>query len=239
MSYDKHSLIVDHLDLANRIATREWRTATHALKHDDMVSLANFGLVDAADRWEAYCKKNDYDPNATEYFKVFASFRIRGTIRDHIRSADWATRTLRSKSKKLKEAGQDEGLPVEVLAEKTGMSVTEINKVNARLAARPISLDAHLSSTYDDNGAAPNELRDEVDTEGAAFSRDMLATFVDTVKTLPNEIQVILALHYFSRLDLRKIADLLGLPESRVSQLHADGAIAVKDSLTQAALERG
>lgn len=239
MSYDKHSLIVAHMDLANKIATREWRTATHALKLDDMVSLANFGLVDAADRWEAYCLKNEYDPNAIEYFKVFASFRIRGTIRDHIRSADWATRTLRSKSKRLKEAGQDEGLSVEELADKTGMTVVEINKVNARLAARPISLDAHLSSTYEENGAAPNELRDSVDTEGAAFSRDMLATFVGTVRSLPIEMQVILALHYFSKLDLRKIAELLGIPESRVSQYHADAAIAVKDSLTEAALERG
>lgn len=239
MSYDKHSLIVAHMDLATKIATREWRTATHALKLDDMVSLANFGLVDAADRWEAYCNKNQYDPNAIEYFKVFASFRIRGTIRDHIRSNDWATRTLRTKSKKLKEAGQDEGLSVEELSDKTGMSVVEINKVNARLSARPISLDAHLTSTYEDNGAAPNELRDSVDTEGAAFSRDMLATFVDTVRKLPNELQVVLALYYFSRLDLRKIAEVLGLPESKVSQYHADAALAVKDSLTKAALERG
>src|SRR3954471_22212774 len=138
MSYDKESLVLNHLTLAKDIANREWRTATHALKRDDMLSLANLGLVDAADRWEAYCEKNDYDPNAVQYFKVFASLRIRGTIRDHLRKEDWATRTVRSKAKKLKVAGQDEGLSVDELAEITGMSVVEINKVNARLAAKPV-----------------------------------------------------------------------------------------------------
>lgn len=240
MSYDKESLILSHLDLAKNIATREWRTATHALKHDDMVSLANLGLVDAADRWEAYCKKNEYDPSATQYFKVFASLRIRGTIRDHIRSADWATRTLRSKSKRLKDAGQDEGLPVEELADKTGMSVPEIHKVNARLAARPVSLEAHLSSAYDDgNGGMSNDLKETVDTESTAFARDILTTFVATVKELPYENQVVLALHYFSRQDLRRIAELLKISEASVHQLHTEGVLAVKHAVTEAALERG
>jgi RNA polymerase sigma factor for flagellar operon FliA len=239
MSYDKDSLILAHLDLAKNIATREWRTATHALKHDDMLSLANLGLVDAADRWEAYCKKNEYDPTAVQYFKVFASLRIRGTIRDYIRSSDWATRTLRSKAKKLKEAGQDEGLPLSELSEKTGMSVVEINKVNARLNARPVSLEAHLSTTYEDSGSAPNELKDAVDTEASAFSRDILSTFVATVKNLTYEHQVILALHYFSRLDLRRISELLDIPETKVFQLHAEAVVAVKDALTNAAVERG
>jgi RNA polymerase sigma factor for flagellar operon FliA len=239
MSYDRDSLILGHLDLAKNIATREWRTATHALKHDDMISLANLGLVDAADRWEAYCDKNGYDPAAVQFFKVFASLRIRGTIRDHIRSADWATRTLRSKSKRLKEAGQDEGIPVEELAEKTGMSVSDINKVNARLAARPISLDAHLSTTYGDSDAVPKELRDSMDTEASAFSRDILSTFVKTVKHQPYEIQVVLVLHYYSKLDLRRISEALQLSEVKVSQLHMDGVLAVKQALTDAATERG
>ena len=239
MSYDRDSLILEHLDLAKTIATREWRTATHALKLDDMLSLANYGLVDAADRWEAYCKKNEYDPNAVQYFRVFASLRIRGTIRDHIRKEDWATRTLRGKAKKLKDAGQDEGLPVERLAEKTGMSVTEINKVNARLSARPVSLEAHFANDNQDGPVSTPELRDLEDTEGSAFSRSMISIFVNTVKALPEDIRVVIVLHYYHKLDLRKVAEELGLPESRISHLHSTGVLAVKDALTEAALERG
>lgn len=241
MSYDTDSLILAHLDLAKTIATREWRTATHALKPDDMLSLAYEGLVDAAHRWVPYCVKNEYDPNATQYFKVFAALRIRGTIRDNIRKEDWATRTLRSKSKKLKDAGQDEGLTVEELSDRTGMTVTEINKVNARLANKPVSLEAHFSNANHDN-PSPNsnpELKDTIDTEGTAFSRDLLDIFVSTVRQQPREVQVVLALHYFSKLDFKKVSEELSLPEARISQLHTDGVLAVKDALTAAAIERG
>lgn len=242
MSYDKESLVLNNLELAKNVAISEWRTATHALQKDDMIALANLGLVDAANRWEAYCKKNNYDPEAINYFQVFARLRIRGTIRDQIRKDDWATRTLRSKSKRLKEAGQDEGLPVEELSERTGMSVTDIRKVNARLASRPISLDAHLvlnGSNFDGN-TSPNEtyLRNAVDTEGAAFSQEMIRTFVSTLVSLDPDIRVVLILHYYSRLDLRKIAEELALPEAKVSQLHSTGVVAVKDALTSAAQER-
>jgi RNA polymerase sigma factor FliA len=238
LSYDKDSLIVEHLSLARDIAIREWRTATHVLKQDDMISLAYMGLVDAADRWEPYCAKNEYDPSATQYFKVFASLRIRGTIRDHIRKEDWATRTVRSKAKLLKNAGQDEGLPVQELADKTGLSVAEINKVNARLSAKPVSLEAHFSNNDSEGVSINPELRDDIDTEGSAFSRTMISIFVDTLKQLPFEVQVILSLKYYKNLELKRVAEELELPEARISQLHASGVLAIKSALTEAAKEQ-
>lgn len=238
MNYERDYLILEHLDLAKEVAIREWRTATHALQKDEMISLANLGLVDAANRWEAYCARNSYDPSATQYFKVFARLRIRGTIRDHIRQEDWATRTLRSKSKKLKDAGQDEGISVEQLAERTEMTVAEINKVNARLAARPVSLDSHVMTDAEHSEPPAYQLKDKEDTEGAAFARDMIDLFVGTVELLPQDIQVVIVLHYYNKLDLRKISELLSLPEAKVSQLHSSGVLAVQDVLTHAAKER-
>jgi RNA polymerase sigma factor for flagellar operon FliA len=242
MNYDRDTLISDHLDLAKHIAMSEWRTAPHALNKDDMLGLANFGLVDAADRWEAYCARKGYDPSAVQFFKVFAGFRIRGTIRDQIRKDDWTTRTVRSKSKKLKDAGQDEGLSVEELAERTNMTVVEINKVNARLAQRPVSLDSRLTNHDQGQGLPADtdfQLKEDVDTEGEAFANEMIEVFVSTVKTLPFDIQVVLALRYYSRLELRRIAEELQLPEAKVTQLHHAGVLAVKQNLMQAAMERG
>jgi len=240
MNYTKDYLIDEHLKLAQDIAIREWRTATHALEKDEMLSLAYLGLVDSADRWEAYCARKGYDPNAVQYFKAFARLRIRGTIRDSIRSADWATRTLRSKAKKLKEAGQDEGVPVQELSERTGMSVADIHKVNARLAKKPVSLDAKIN--YQDTTSESNQemqLKEDIDTEGIAFANQMVEVFVQTVKTLPVPEQVVLALHYYQKLDLRLIAEELALPEVHILQLHTAGISAVKYALTTAATERG
>lgn len=243
MSYDKQSLVLNNLELARTVAISEWRTATHALQKDEMIALANLGLVDAANRWEAYCEKNDYDPEAINYFQVFARLRIRGTIRDQIRKDDWATRTLRSKSKKLKDAGQDEGLAVEELSERTGMTVSDIRKVNARLASKPVSLDAHLfiNNSNSDGSSSPNEnyLRAVVDTESAAFSQEMIRTFITTLVALDSDIKVVLILHYYSKLDLRRIAEELALPEAKISQLHATGVVAIKNALVGAAQERG
>lgn len=245
MNYDIESLILNHLDLARSVAISEWRTATHALQKDEMIALANLGLVDAANRWEAYCKKKNYDPAATQFFQVFARLRIRGTIRDQIRKDDWATRTLRSKSKKLKDAGQDEGISVEELAERTEMSVAEIRKVNARLAARPVSLDAHLNNnalgpSFDGaSNTKENQLQDLVDTESTVFEKTMLNAFTATLNELSIESKIVLVLHYYSKMDLRRIAEELKMPESRVSQLHSSGALAVRQALVDVAQERG
>jgi RNA polymerase sigma factor for flagellar operon FliA len=240
MSYDRDSLILEHLKLAETIATKEWRTATHALNRDEMVSLAYQGLLDAAMKWEKYCEKNGYDPEATQFFKVYASFRIRGAIRDHIRSEDWATRTTRSKSKKLKEAGQDEGATVEELSERTGMSVSEINKVIVKLTSRPVSLDAYTSANgphQDSPGRGNHELKDDVDTESSAFANDMQSAFVSKFKVLSPEVQTVLALHYYSRMDLRSIASELDLSESRISHIHAQGVCDIRQALLAAATE--
>ncbi len=230
------------MNLAKDIANREWRTATHALKLDDMTSLAFEGLVDAAHRWEPYCAKNKYDPNATQYFKVFASLRIRGTIRDYIRRDQrWATRTLRSKSKQLKLAGQDEGLSVQELSDKTGLSVAEIHKVNARLAQKPISLEAHLSSTSDnfDKASKVNDafLKDPIDTEGSVFSNILLEVFIDTLGKLPKDALIVLVLRYYAKNDLKQIAEKLCISETKVSQLHMSAITTIKDSVTLAAQE--
>lgn len=241
MNYDRDSLIAAHMQLANDIAGREYRTAPHALKHDEMVSLAYWGLVKAANRWEAYCAENKYDPSHTQYFKAFSALTIRGAIRDYIRKEDWATRTLRSKAKKLKLAGQDEGATITELSEKTGMAVAEINKVMARLAARPVSLDNHLFTLGDsfDNVNTKKEsyLEDPVDTEGSAFVSSMTEIFIAAYKALEEDVQVVIALHYYEDKDLRSIAQELNLSETKVSQLHSYGVTSIKDSLSQAALE--
>jgi RNA polymerase sigma factor for flagellar operon FliA len=238
-NYDKDFLIMEHMSLAEGIGIKEWKTATHALDRDDMLALAYLGLVDAANRWEAYCARKGYDPSATQFFKVFARLRIRGTIRDSIRSDDWATRTLRSKSKRLKDAGQDEGVSIEELAKKTEMTVAEIHKVNARLASRPVSLDANFQTNSEEAQQESHQLKDKVDTESVAFAQSMMSIFVETFLKLDPAVKVVIALHYYGKLDLRRVAEELEMPEATISKWHAEGVTAVKEALTYAAKERG
>lgn len=231
--YDRETLIGNHIGLAKAIAVQNWQTATHALDLDEMVSLANMGLVDAANRWENYCLKNGYDPAAVEYFKVFAARRIHGTVRDGIRQNDWATRTLRDKAKRLKLAGQDEGLSSEELAEKTGMTLKEVNSTIHRMSSRPVSLEAN---TWGEGDTGFN-YTDPIDTEGSAFAKDMLKHASDVIRTLPQDQQVVLALHYYEALEIRAVARELGITESRASQLHTKAVLTIRQALVEAASE--
>lgn len=240
MSYDVDTLINNHLQLAKDIALREWRTAPHALNKDDMLGLANLGLVDAANRWQDYCASKQYDPAATQYFKVFASLRIYGTIRDQIRHDDWATRTLRAKSKKLRAAGQDEGLTVQELSEKTNMPVAEINKVNTRMAQKPVSLD-YLYSRNDTDADYMDravEIKNDVDTESESFTNFMTQAFVSTVRSLPYIEQLVLVLKYYSNKTLDEIAAELALDEALVFKLHNSAVLSVRQELAYLAQER-
>lgn len=238
MSYDRDSLILANLELAQNIALREWRTATHALDKPELQSLAYFGLVSAAERWPDYCAEKQYDPQALQYFKVFASLRIRGAIRDFIRKEDWATRTLRSKAKLLKDAGQDEGLSVEELSDKTGLSIQDINKVMAKLAAKPVSLDA-FNHNPDSEGTAfaNNQIRDKVDTEGTAFANSMNLIFLESYAKLPVEGQLVLALHYYTKIDMRGIAEQLNMSETKVSDIHKAAVLEIREAMYVAASE--
>lgn len=238
--YDRETLINDHMGLAKAIAVQNWQTATYALEVDEMKSLAFMGLVDAANRWEGYCEKNGYDPAATEYFKVFAARRIHGTIRDGIRQNDWATRTLRDKAKRLKQAGQDEGASVEELAERTGMSVKEVNSTVQRMAMRPISLDS-AQAGWNVYGVEANSVSqttvDAISTDGSAFENEMLRHAATVIRALPQDQQVVLALHYYEALEIRSVARVLGITESRASQLHTKAVLTIKQALAEAANE--
>lgn len=230
--YSKDTLINEHMGLAKAIAIQQWQTAPYALELEEMISLANLGLVDAADRWEPYCAKNGFDPGAVEFFKVYAQRRIYGTVRDAIRASDWATRTLRDKARRLKQAGQDEGATAGELAKRTGLTIKEVNKTIQRMAAQPISLE----QTHEDQ-ERPQQPADPIDVEGRAFENDMLSVATKTIRELPSDQQVVLALHYYKALEIRTVARVLNITESRASQLHTKAVLTVREALMKAAAE--
>lgn len=234
VDYSTDGLINEHIGLARAIAVQQWKTAPYILDVEEMKSLAYMGLVDAANRWEKYCLKHGYDPAAVEYFKVYASRRIHGTVRDSIRADDWATRTLRDKAKKLKSAGQDEGASAEEMAERSGLTVKEVNKTIHRMSTRPVSLEQEVQV----RGSEGSErFRDPINVEGSFFENDMLSVAAEAIRELPAEQQVVLALHYYNVLEIRAVARELNITESRASQLHTKAVLTIRQALMRAASE--
>ncbi len=216
-------LIAEHLGLAHSLARQVWRTAPHALELDELIAIANLGLVSAAQRWTPYCEENQFSPAALEYFKTFAVRRIYGAMMDAIRQADWATRSLRTRAKLLQAAGQDKGLTDAELAERTGLSVGEVRSTVRGMAQRPVSLEAEEI-----------EPSSRQDVESSVLVSSVLDDVVDTIRRLPDEEQVVVVLHYHRGLQLQEVAQAMGVTESRASQLHARAVLAVHEAMVAA-----
>lgn len=222
MTPEQEDLVLKHMGLAQSIAAQIWKQAPHALELAELQAIAYLGLVGAANRWESYCAERSFDPKAIQYFEPFVKMRVRGAIMDSLRANDWATRSLRYKSRQLQQAGQDQGATVEEMASRTEMSVTEVRSTLASMAQRPVSLEGEEIDTPSSHSV-----------ESTAFSNDLLRAVVAAIRELSKECQVVLALHYFESRELQQVAVLMGITESRASHLHTDSVLHIRSYLLE------
>jgi len=230
-------LVLKHIGLCNSIALKRYKTAPHALDLEELKSIAYIGLMEAAQRWPTYCDERGFDDQAIQFFTTYASRRCFGAIEDHIRTVDWATRSLREKAKKLREVGADEGLSRQELSDRSGMALDEIHKTIAGMSRAPISLESLDPSKLDADTKTAHrpELTAQVNIEADVATRELLDSFGDAVLDLDPEAQVVVALHYYRGLELKKIAALLDISEAVTSQIHTRAVLALLDSLKEAA----
>lgn len=221
------SLVEANLPQARLIARQAYATAPYALELAELQSLAYTGLMMAATRWHRYCEERGFDPGATQYFSAYAARRMRGAILDAMRANDWVTRSLRSRARRLRDAGQDLGKTEEELAEATGLTPGQVRSTLAGMAQRPVSLDAEVL-----------DVPEEGDVEEQVLARGILREVVAAMSSLPLEQQVILVLHYYSGMELREIAADLGMSEAQVSRAHVDGILAVHTVMLREATAR-
>lgn len=227
MDAEQEALVHEYLGLTQSLAQQQWQKAPHALELDEMRGIAYFGLVDAASRWRPFCEKNGHSPEALQFFKPYVVRRVTGALIDAIRSSDWATRSLRTRAKMLQAAGQEKGISESELAERTGLTVAEVRSTIRGMAQRPVSLEAEELDP-----AAP------ITVESTAFTTRVLDQVVDTVRSLSDEEQIVLTLHYFSGQQLQEVAKSMGVSESRASQLHARAVLAVHAAMLTAAQQK-
>ena len=234
----EQKLIKDHLKLAQAVAHQKHRTAPHALDLDDLRSLAYMGLVEAASRWFSYCETKGYNPNDTQFFVIYARPRIAGSIYDKMRSDDWATRALREKARKLRDAGADEGASREELVQRTGFTEQEIHEIIAGMNRAPISLNSIDMDDQDPERkvAYHSELAATEDTEQEISVDELLNSFADAILELPASHQVLIALHYYQGLELKKISKLLEIQDALTSQIHTESVLHLLNHLKKSAL---
>jgi RNA polymerase sigma factor for flagellar operon FliA len=203
-------------------AYRVWQRAPHALEMDELEALALSGLAAAAHRWPVFCAEHGYDPERFEYFRVYCTRRMRGSILDHLRSQDWVTRSARGKVKALREAGQDRGLTEAQLAKASGLSLAEVRDTLAAVAARPVSIDAE-----------PHDVAGEDDVEGQAVVSEVLAAVSGVVRRLGEAARVVLALHFYHGMPLAELASYAGVSTDEAARLHQGAVLEIHEAMVK------
>ncbi len=230
---ERDRLIRDHLPLVQYLTERMVTQVPGYMTRDDIASAAMHGLVDAAGRFEA---------GRGVLFKTFAEVRIRGAIVDEARRMDQFSRTLREKQSHLCRIAEDLerqlGRPAEEaeLAGAMGLGLEAYRQLLGEVSHLGcVSLDEALDETQsgrslldnlvDPQGKSPLEI-----LEASELAREMAAV----LEKLSEKERLVVALYYYEELSQKEIAEVLGVTEGRVSQLHSQALIKLKASLNRA-----
>ena len=225
-----HELIEQHLPLVRHIV---FQVAVHFPRHVDREELATagaLGLVEAARR---------FDVDRGVPFERFAAQRIRGAILDAVRAADWAPRSVRTLARKLEAVEQrlatDLGrVPsVDETANALGMKRHELSRLQDRMFRSVVlALDYEVSDSDEDltlvdvlsdkNAREPSE---ELEV------RELNAYLRDAVKLLPERHRLVVVGYFLEARKSQELATLLGVTESRISQLRSEALVMLKDGI--------
>nr|WP_243889224.1 sigma-70 family RNA polymerase sigma factor [Dermatophilus congolensis] len=197
---------------------------------DDLVSAGMAALAAAA---------RSFDPSLGVPFGRYAVRRIRGALLDELRSADWATRSLRSKVRR-RDAVHDElaaklGRRPEVgeVAQALGASVSELEKLDADLHSSVVlRLDVITDGAGGDGSGVDALLPSSVATpEATLLARERRAYLRDAVAVLPERLRVVVRGCFFEDRPMRELAEELGVTESRISQMRAEALKLLRDGM--------
>jgi len=212
---DRDKLILDHIALLQHIVGRMSFDSPGRILRDDLFGWGMRGLIEAADA---------FDPSRGLQFSTFAYPRIRGAILDELRALDFLPRgrreRLREVERAVAELEQRHGTPPspEELAQHLGTTSEEIDEIlhSARVASWA-SLEGGPSEEF---GALVSDPRSE-DPVGSAEWNEMKTLLVRAMSDLPEPEKTVITLYYAEELLLKEIGEVLGVTESRVSQIHS------------------
>jgi RNA polymerase sigma factor for flagellar operon FliA len=224
----REKIVKRYLPLVKYVAARMAVSPPSGLDYDDLLSFGVFGLLDAIDR---------FDTSKGFSFQTFAVPRIRGAILDELRKYDWISRTGREKLQKLGRAMEivlhEKGaLSDRALMDVAGMDEKEYRET-LELSSRSyiVSLDEVLAledgevsreGILPDDGESASDLLEE--------EEDVLRVAA-ALQSLPErEVQVI-SLYYYEGLTLKEIGKILGVTESRISQIHGKALASLRSIL--------
>ncbi|MCL2423788.1 MAG: FliA/WhiG family RNA polymerase sigma factor [Micrococcales bacterium] len=216
----REQLIVHYLPLVTAVANRIAARLPSSVDNADLVSYGTFGLIDAIEK---------YETDRAVRFESYASSRIRGAILDELRALDWVPRSVRSKSRAIDRAYAE--LEAELyrrptqdeVADRLGLTRAELSGALAQVATGSVAaLDEVMGSDSSAGQPLSERLADDdaIDPLGQVESQETSHLLARAIEKLSERERLVVVLYYFERRTLAQIGRVLGVTESRVSQIH-------------------
>ena len=226
------SLIMEYSPLIKYIAHRLAMRLPPNIEIDDLISAGVIGLIDAIEK---------FNPDKDTQFKTYAEIRVRGAMLDELRAQDWVPRSVRQKATAISAAyaklEQALGRPADddEVATALGVSMEEFHDLLQKASGTPILSIEDLGGVSKDG-----EKRDlmevlagtkETDPETLARLDEIRAIIARAIDELPEKERLLVSLYYYEELTMKEIGEVLGITESRVSQIHTKCVMRLRSKL--------
>ena len=229
----RERLVLAYAPLVKYVAGRMSSGLPSHVEESDLISYGLLGLISAIERFE---------PEREIKFETFAITRIKGSIIDELRSLDWVPRSVRTKAREIERANAKlehslHRAPTDQeMAAELGVEVDEFQESLVRISNSSVVALDELWTVSDSSGDQVSLLDtiqdpDAIDPSAAMDATEMKDRLADAIARLPEREKLVVALYYYENLTLREIGEVLGVTESRVSQLHTKAVLRLKSRL--------
>jgi RNA polymerase sigma factor FliA len=230
LASQQEQVVLEHLPLVRFIARRVHERLPRHVSIDDLYSAGIVGPLDALDK---------FDSSKNIEFRTYAQFRIRGAILDSLRHLDWMPRELRRKARAVEEA-------IHVLTGQLHRSPTETEIARQlhihlgayqRLLGELKGLEVGTLRSERSSGLGEGELvyvpgRPEDDPLFRFLHAEMRERLTKAIMELPERERLVMSLYYYEETTMKAIGLILGVMESRVSQIHASAVLHIRARLS-------
>ena len=225
----REHLMLEQMSTVRWIARRIYERLPQHVELEDLISAGTIGLLDA-------CAK--FDPAKNVQFRSYAQFRIRGAILDSLRLLDWSPRDLRRKGRLIEETirrltAQFGRAPSEPeVAHALGIALEDYQQMLGELKGLEIgTLHAERSDDSGEEELAYIPSPAEDDPLFRCLNTEMKERLAQAIEQLPERERLVITLYYYEEMTMKEIGMVLGVVESRVSQIHSSAVVHLRARL--------
>jgi len=228
----RDALILNYSPLVKYVAGRLASGLPQSVDTADLISYGIFGLIDAIKK---------FDPDRAIKFETYAIARIKGAIIDELRALDWVPRSVRSRAREIEASyltleNQFKRVPSDQeVADHMGVSLKDFQAILTKLSYTSVVSFEELwvGGDRDEGQSALGSIKDDTAEDPVAIfeSVEIKDILAGAIERLPDREKTVIALYYYEGLTLKEIGQVLGVTESRVSQLHTKAVLRLRARL--------